>query len=156
MAKRFEIVARMKGTAQLKKTVRKFAKQYPQATAAAIYAEALDLSAKVKPQIPVDTSILRTSLYVKPPTDTGIRAEAEVGVNTDYAAAVHERTEANHPVGKAKYISDPWNARLGGTFKRLAKRIKLFAEKGITVGGIPATEPKKPKGSKARKGKGKK
>jgi len=53
---------------------------------------------------PVDTEALQDSGIALPVTGDRDGISAELGFNTSYAMAVHERLELNHPVGQAKYL----------------------------------------------------
>lgn len=53
---------------------------------------------------PVDTGALQNSGVARDVTGDRDSMTAEIGFNTFYAAAVHERLELNHPVGQAKFL----------------------------------------------------
>lgn len=57
--------------------------------------------------MPVDKGILRGSGYVTDPDVRPGRISVSMGYATDYAAAVHERLDAAHTVGQAKYLEQP-------------------------------------------------
>lgn len=79
-----------------------------------------------KEQVPVDTGALRGSGHVQLPKIAGAKVEVEGGYggpagagnhggetndeHVGYAVYVHEDLEASHPVGKAKYLEDPFSA----------------------------------------------
>lgn len=62
---------------------------------------------KSAPLVPVDKGILRGSGYVTDPEISPRRTVVSMGYATDYAAAVHERLDAQHTVGQAKYLEQP-------------------------------------------------
>ena len=72
---------------------------------------------------PVDTGALKASATSAPAKVEGTLIEAEIGFNTDYAAAVHERLDARHPQGQAKFLETAMrnNAPKFGPF--MARRI---------------------------------
>lgn len=113
------------------------------ALAAALYQEGFALIADSIREVPVDFGRLRGSHYVAPPAGE-TNPEVEVGYGTDYAAYVHERTELNHPVGKAKFLEDPMKRRQAGYSRRVADRTKTNWERGVGVSAIGATVPTEP------------
>jgi len=118
---------------------------YKRALAAAIYQEGFALLAESVKECPVDKGRLRASGYVSPPVDAENPA-ATVGYGTDYAIYVHERTELRHPVGKAKFLSDPMNRRLSGYQQRIAARTQENYRSGVGVDAIPVEAPTTPGG----------
>lgn len=55
---------------------------------------------------PVDTGALKASATASDTQLDGDRISAELGFNTEYAAAVHERLDVHHPQGEAKYLEN--------------------------------------------------
>jgi hypothetical protein len=53
---------------------------------------------------PVETGALKASGVAEKAEFTGKDITAVIGFNTDYAAAVHERLDAHHDEGQAKYL----------------------------------------------------
>lgn len=53
---------------------------------------------------PVDTGFLQNSATWGKAVTQGPTIYVEVGHNASYAAAVHERLDAHHPIGQAKYL----------------------------------------------------
>jgi hypothetical protein len=53
---------------------------------------------------PVKTGALQASGTTKPIEVEGETIHKEIGFNTDYAAAVHENTEAHHDMGQSKFL----------------------------------------------------
>lgn len=96
------------------------------------YREAEELIAESKPEVPVDTGALRNSGYVEQPQVSGNKITVRCGYGgpaAGYALYVHENLEANHPVGKAKYLEDPFNRRLPGLSGRMAARLEKRLQK---------------------------
>jgi hypothetical protein len=54
---------------------------------------------------PVKTGTLQASGTTEPAVLSGSEIGKQVGFNTDYAAAVHEKLESKHDVGEAKFLS---------------------------------------------------
>jgi hypothetical protein len=99
----------------------------------ALYDEMLIIFAASQEQVPVDTGRLRASASVERTSTVGEPSVA-IRYGTDYAVPVHDRTEVKHVVGKAKYLSDPFEAAQRGMDERLAKRIRR-ALLGALLGG---------------------
>ena len=124
------------------------------AIAAALYEEGFGVDADMVPRIPVDTGRLRSTHYVAPPTRDGDGIYVEVGVGTDYAVPVHERTEVSHKVGEAKFLERALAARSGGMGARLAAAIWRHLQAGTTTTPLKANPPTKPKDTRARDSRG--
>lgn len=65
-------------------------------------------------------------------------AKVSVGFSTNYALIVHENLEANHPVGKAKYLIDPAR-RLAPELPRIvsqAMRQRKTMAQGMVLAGL--------------------
>ena len=60
---------------------------------------------------PVKTGALKGSGTQTPAEMHGTSITAEVGHNVDYAAAVHERLDAKHPQGQAKFLETAMNEK---------------------------------------------
>lgn len=127
----------------LQKLMRK-GKAFKKAMAAALYTEALALDAEMVPLIPVATGRLRGSHYVTKPRGPIDNPRVEVGVGTNYGIYVHENLEAQHPVGQAKFLEQPYKARRSGYVKRVANATENYARMGIGMESIPATAPESP------------
>ena len=123
----------IKGTAALRRELEGLKEAYPNATAAAVHQEALELLADSLLQVPVDTGTLRRSGYAEPPHDVR-NPVAVVGYGTDYALPVHERMEAQHPVGNAKFLERPFLARQQNFVQRMIDRIRRNVEKKVRLG----------------------
>jgi hypothetical protein len=135
-------------------------KRSVRANRAGLHAGALAIMAISVRLVPVDFNFLRGSAFVEKPRQVGKEARVRVGYGTKYAAAVHERTEVNHTVGQAKYLTDAIdnnNAVFLRVFSMVARRV-LFQGKRHGFGTSFNEEPNEPSESEikqARKGRGK-
>lgn len=133
--------------------------EYPRAVATALYQEALELYADSILQVPVDTGHLRRSAYAAPPNLKDAQPAARVGYGVSYALPVHDRVEVKHEVGKARFLSDPANARRANYLERLADRVERNVKLKIQIGMVARIAPRKPregKRPKSRKRRGRK
>lgn len=91
---------------------------------------------RAKDQTPVDTSRLVNSARYR--WFKG-RKQGAVWFDTPYAVAVHEIMEARHPVGKAKYLEDPFWAMAPYAMDYIGDAIQAFltgrpmGDRGITA-----------------------
>ncbi len=69
---------------------------------------------------PIDLGNLEDSGFAEKAEFTGTDIVAVVGFNTEYAAAVHERLDAHHDEGQAKYLEAAMNQE--------AHKLKPFVE----------------------------
>jgi hypothetical protein len=97
----------------------------------ALFFEATDIMEKpngARDQAPVDTTALRESGKVLPPTFDVEKVEVTLGFGDSaipYAHRQHEELTWRHPKhGKAKYLEDPINAVQQGFLERIAKRVE--------------------------------
>lgn len=78
---------------------------------AALVAEANSIMNASRPQVPVDTGVLRASAVIGSPTmqtdGVMVITFGYGGPAKDYAWPQHERLDYQHRVGKAKYLEDP-------------------------------------------------
>lgn len=131
------------GEKKIRKGLRKALRDYPDAVAAALMAEGYALQRDGMKQTPVEFGVLRRSWYVSPPIGRR-NPVVEVGVGTKYAIYVHENTAARHPVGKAKFISDPLNQRRSGYVRRVLELARKFVADGKGIDALPRTAPAAP------------
>lgn len=134
------------GDKELIRTLHKLARAMPEAAAEALYEEGMRVDADMVPRIPVDTGRLRATHYVSPPKRPDGVLTVEVGVGTDYAVAVHERTEIPHATGEAKFLEKALFATSPGMAQRLADRIRGAAEKVAAGAGGAGSSGKGPRG----------
>lgn len=120
----------------------------------ALYREGLGIMEASKGLVPVDTSALRSSGYVKEPVrdinmitvelgygGPAARINKKSGESTDgYALIVHENLEAFHPVGTAKFLEMPFDAAKRGMGARIAAAIRADMHGGLTSLGDPGEE----------------
>lgn len=131
------------GSKEVMAAISKLARQYPGATAHALYAEGFALQAVAQRKAPVEFGVLRNSAYTAPPT--GRALEVEVGFGTKYAVVQHERTELRHPRGgESKYLEKALNERLSGMVGRLGARVQDLVEAGRGLDAISPLGPTKP------------
>jgi hypothetical protein len=97
-----------------------------------------DLKAESIVQAPIDSSNLRANCSViyegkvisaasagKNLTPTGKRFSGQVGYTLPYALKQHEQLDYQHSAGgKAKYLQDPFNMKIGTILRDIASRIK--------------------------------
>lgn len=116
-----------------------------------MYREGVGIGAASQGLVPVDTSALRSSLYVTEPYyDVGIirvdigyggpaaKINPKTGESTDgYALMVHENLEAFHPVGTAKFLEMPFDQAKRGMAARLAAGIRSDMHGGVSSMGEP-------------------
>ena len=123
----------LKGVEDLLRKYNVMTRKYKDAIAAAVYQEGIVIGNKSIKQTPVDTGRLRQSFYISPPTNID-KPGVKMGYGTDYALAVHERTDVPHKTGKAKFLEDPVNEAKRGWANRIAKRTKDNYDGGVGVG----------------------
>lgn len=117
---------RIRGDAELRRTLRALGDDAVPACKGALVGEAEGVMTVSKGECPVDKGILRGTGHVAPPV---VRARAVFvqaaygGPSAPYAFDQHERQDYRHTVGKAKYLSDPFNAALAGMPQRIAARL---------------------------------
>jgi hypothetical protein len=108
------------------------------------YLLASEIFADSQIQVPVRTGVLRGSGYVDPSSPDEI--DIGYGGPAPYALWVHENQSAHHvPPGKAKYLSDPFNARIGELEPRLAAAVE-----GAIIGQYPQ-QPSRAQGQAMRR-----
>lgn len=132
-------VAKLLGMAQFKANALLATDRYRRAAGGAVFREASRVMGVSIREVPVDTGRLRATGFVAPP-DTTIRGvSVQFGYGTDYAVAVHERTEVPHRTGKAKFLDDPLNASRAGAALRIARDTRILFEqrRGFATGPFP-------------------
>lgn len=120
----------------------------------ALYKEGLGIMASSQGLVPVDTTALRSSGYVKEPVrdinmitvelgygGPAAKINSKTGESTDsYALYVHENLETFHPVGTAKYLEMPFDQAKTGMGARIAAAIRADMHGGMTSMGDPGEE----------------
>lgn len=134
----------VRGFDSIRRALERFAREAPEALAAAVYQEGLAIEANATKRTPVDTGRLRATHYVTPPVRQGDRLVVEVGYGTEYAVYVHEVTDAAHGTGEAKFLEKAMNERASGYLERLARRAKKNVLEGKGMVALSATVPQRP------------
>ncbi len=140
----------LEGLDEVLANLRSLARRYPEAGGEALYEEGLRVDADMVPRIPVDSGRTRDSHYVTEPQRLGSETSVEIGVATDYAPELHERTEDQHPVGEAKFLEHAFAATSAGMASRMAARIRELVESGSAVGGKRSSPSKPRRGGASR------
>ena len=122
------------GTPELRRNLRLLGAAAIPAGKIALTEEAEATVTASKLEVPVRDGILRSTLHVAPPQVRGrtifVQAAAG-GPAAPYAVRQHEDTTLHHKVGKAKYLQDPFEARVPGLADRVAARMG-----GIILGAV--------------------
>lgn len=111
-------MAKVKNTAT--RSLQKLARKYPVAFGKALGIEARGVLADSQAEVPIDTGeLLESGVIVEnlDPPSPNVR----IGYGAEHALIVHENLDASHPVGKAKFLQDPFNKRKNGMARRIAK-----------------------------------
>jgi hypothetical protein len=117
---------RVDGPEELLNSIQRFANEYPQVAAQALYDELRLVMNESQRQVPVDTGILRASGSVDVPMSEGGIITSSLGYSTNYAVYVHENLEAFHkPPTKAKFLEDPLYQAIDGMLERIASRLDI-------------------------------
>lgn len=98
-----------------------------QGAATGSFVAANEIMTEAKERCPVDTGTLRGSGYVEAPvvSETGVTVELGFGgPAAPYAVLVHEKTEARHPVGEAKFFENAVNAQSTKAPQTIADHMK--------------------------------
>lgn len=134
----------VKGFDKVRANLRALAENAPRALAAALYQEGLAVDAEAVKRTPVDTGRLRATHYVSPPIVSGDKVRVEIGFGTDYAVYVHERTDARHSSGEAKFLENALAARASGMAERIGKRVARNVANGIGIDALSGDVPTSP------------
>lgn len=132
MAKVFRY--RIRGVPELRRALRVLGSEAIPAGKLALTEEAETVLTASKQEVPVDRGILRSTGHVAPPVVRARAITTQVaygGPAAPYALRQHEELGYHHPVGKAKYLQDPFEARLPGMPERIGQRMS-----GILIGGL--------------------
>ena len=76
-----------------------------------------------KRECPVDKGFLRASGVVDEPNVSSDGFKITLEYPMEYAVYVHENLEANHPVGKAKFLEDPMMSHLSELPDAIARAV---------------------------------
>lgn len=136
---------KMTGDRQVRARLRRIGQTAPQAVVMGIMALGERIAADAVKRTPVDSGRLRASVYVAPPQKIA-RGTVEVGFGTTYAPSVHERTEARHTTGEAKFLERAVLSLTGQGLRIVADTAERFVESGA-----PAPRSSYPTGTKGGK-----
>lgn len=87
--------------------------------------------------VKADSVLNKLKLKVAKAVKSGNRASVVVGYTQNYALAVHEILDRRHPVGKALYLTDPFNdmkSIVGKLVQAYMKQGKTLREALLLVG----------------------
>lgn len=139
---------RLQGTKALNRRFRKLrgASFFVRTVAQNLYLEAELIMGKSKKQCPVDQSTLKNSGHVWPPEITSSEVKVTMGYGgaaESYAIYVHERITSrktgkkiHHPVGKAKFLEDPFLTERPKVEARMATKIRGSIQRLTRTGKI--------------------
>lgn len=119
MADQIQII----GVGKLSEALAKAGTYVTEALAAAMVTEMEYTITEAKQRTPVDTGTLRASGTVSAPDVSGSRIEVAGGFGgaaQNYAIPVHERMDARHPVGQAKFLESAFLERASQFPSKLA------------------------------------
>jgi hypothetical protein len=88
------------------------ADKIPDGVGKALIGKTLAIGAESYKQCPVDQGDLRGTQYIDGPVIEGNQISTVIGYTPVYALRQHEDMSYHHNVGKARYLSDPIEARL--------------------------------------------
>lgn len=145
-------VTRLEGDAELLAEIKRMEKRFPEALAAAMFEEAVEIFNASQEEVPVDTGALRRSGVVLL-RKMGKVFTVVIGYGTAYALRIHEDTKLDEnrqhraelalsnpgyiprgsTVGKSKYLIDPFEAALPGMTTRLVTRTKDNVQRGVLL-----------------------
>lgn len=120
---------KLEGMEKLQNMLKVGGQQATIATARALYTEANKVFFDSQAQVPIDTGALRASGIVTKPYVVGTTATVQIsygGAAAPYAVIVHEDLEANHTVGKAKYLEDPLSQAIPTIANSVAKSVEAL------------------------------
>jgi len=137
------------GDKQVKARLMSLERDFPNATAAALYQEGGEIFNLSQEQVPVDNGDLRQSGVLKV-VRRGDGFVVLIGYGAAYALRIHEATEydANRvepgkdsvdgrTTGKSKFLEDPYLQLIGGIEGRLAKRAKMLLGIAGDISSLP-------------------
>lgn len=114
------------GMDQLKTAVTNAGPYAKQALAAAMFQEMDSIIAEAKSLTPVDTGVLQASGSANPTVVMGTMLSVDGGFGgaaASYVIPVHEHMTAVHPVGQAKFLEQPFLARVPTVLTNLSQRV---------------------------------
>jgi len=117
-----------RSVAELTERIERLAQVFPEGVGQAMHEEAGIIMNESAPQVPVDTGFLRSTGYVKDPYQEGQTITVEMGYYANYAAPVHDIPDppVHHEVGKAHFLSDPFDAKAPELPRRIVERVESY------------------------------
>ncbi len=125
---------KLEGMDKLQNMLKVGGQQATIATARALYQQANRIFIDSQAQVPIDTGALRASGFVTKPYVVGTTATVQIsygGAAAPYAVIVHEDLEANHTVGKAKFLEDPLTQAIPNLTKNVADSVEVMLRGGL-------------------------
>ena len=130
----------IKGLEAVKRNLESLKSKSVAETRRGLYVSAELIMTQSKKIVPVDTGALRSTGHVKPPVDTPGRIEIELGYggpagkgdkagkDLGYGIWVHERMDAQHKVGEAKFLQKPFEIAAPGVAAALVESLHKLVE----------------------------
>ena len=131
-----QIDVSVSGMKKLRSDLTELKTRYGNAVAAGVFQEAVELMRDSRDEVPIDTGELFDSAFVAKPDKKANGFRSHLGYGADHAIFVHERTELSHPIGKAKFLTDPSNRRKSGASKRIADTSRRHFTRGTGPGSV--------------------
>ena len=122
-----KITARLRGSRELRRELKRRGRQAPKALARALFQEAEQIMSVSKRLVPVDTGALRASGHVQLPVIRGKKVKVVLGYGgaaAPYAVFVHEKQARHNPPTQWKYLEKPLFQAVPGMAGRIAKRLR--------------------------------
>ena len=150
----------VKGDKKVLRELRRLAKSFPEAVAAAFYEEGLEIFKGSQVEVPVDTGKLSGSARLTLDRKKG-SITVYVSYSTDYALKIHEghhwndirkargEDEPGAIKGKSNYLKDPFEKQLANIETRVAARARVIMrnKKNPLSGLVTVKGSKKGRGS---------
>jgi len=116
------------GARQVSRNLLKLGRDAPKVVGGALFREANRIMTEIKtvPFVPIDTGALMGSGLVPPPEIDSRGATVIMGFGgpaAPYALIQHENLAYHHPVGQAKYLSEPVNRELPAIRKAVSTAV---------------------------------
>lgn len=134
---------KVSGTKRIKKNLLKANRLGKSALTAALYQEGQQIARDSRDRTPIDTGLLRDTIYVRRPRIGN--PDVEIGYGAFYAVFVHERTELRHKVGSAKFLQRAINRAMRGYVRRITARTSKNIKSKSGISRVKATFPTTPK-----------
>lgn len=152
---------RVRGEAELQRNLDRLAKNYPNATVAALYQEGGVIFTGSQREVPVSRSYpghvggnLRQSgnFFVMRQGDGHV---VIISYSASYALRIHEATEydanraqpgefdTDKTTGKSKYLEDPFNEQMQGIEGRIARRVRMLLNNAPDPSTLPSVQGKR-------------